>query len=259
MRSAVEERWLRRFRDDDEHGTTLICFPHAGATASFYRGWPTGLPAGIGVMAVRYPGREERFDDPFPSGMEALAEDIAGALGELAQRRSLVLFGHCMGASVAHEVALRLQEQGCPPAALCVSATLPPQALVGRSLDFGTDEDIIAHAVGLDASRAAAFEDPVMREIALPAVRADYFMVGGYSGGRRPELDCPVHAFAGDEDPELTPEQMRGWAETTRGAFRLSVLSGGHFYLKPEGEEAALLAELSDVLDAVASGAASTS
>src|SRR6266545_3343153 len=152
MRSPVEERWVRRFRDDDGCGTKLVCFPHAGGWANAYRTWPLGLPSDIGVLAVRYPGREDRLGDPFPSGLEALADDIADALGELTRHR-LVLFGHSMGASVAHEVALRLQKGGCPPAALCVSGRRPPDALDGQRQLFGTDEEIIADVVRFDESR----------------------------------------------------------------------------------------------------------
>jgi pyochelin biosynthetic protein PchC len=253
MGNPVEERWIRRFRDDDECATKLVCFPHAGSVAGQYRTWPKGLPSDIGVLAVRYPGREERFDDPFPSGVEALADDIADALSELARRR-MVLFGHCFGATVAHEVALRLQDRGVPPVALCVSGTLPPHALAGARVVPTADEDIIAHVVSLDASRAAAFEDPGLREAVLPAVRGDYGLVGRYAGGARPPLACPIYAYAGSDDSEVTPEEIAGWADMTRGAFRLHVLPGGHFYLKPE--EAALLADLSHVLDGVGTAAA---
>ncbi|MER5212544.1 alpha/beta fold hydrolase [Streptomyces sp. NPDC002838] len=245
MSSPVEERWIRRYRDDDGYETKLVCFPAAGAGASAYRTWPVGLPSDIGVLAVRYPGREDRFGDPFPARLEALADDIADALGELTRHR-LVLFGHSMGASLAHEVALRFQERGCPPAALCVSGRRPTHALAGRQMISRTDAEIIAHVVGFDASRAAVFADPDLREIVLPAVRADYQLVDDYSGGRRPPLDCPVYGYTGDNDSEVTPEQMRGWAELTRGTFRLRVLPGGHFYLR--AEEATLLADLSDVL-----------
>lgn len=256
MRSPQEELWIRRFRDDDDCETKLVCFPHAGAVASAYRTWPKGLASDIGVMAVRYPGREERFDDPFPPSMEALAEDIADALGELTRHR-LVLFGHCMGASVAHEVALRLQERGRPPAALCVSGRQPPHVVLDAGGSLNTDEEIIAHAVGLDASRAAAFEDPDLREVVLPAVRADYRMVLSYSGGERAPLDCPIYGYAGADDPELSPKDMDGWADMTQGDFRLRVLPGGHFFIKPEAEEAMLLADLSEVLDLVTSGTTS--
>ncbi|MEU6770355.1 alpha/beta fold hydrolase [Streptomyces sp. NPDC046759] len=250
MRSPVEELWIRRFRDGDGCETKLVCFPHAGGWSSAYRTWPLGLPSDIGVLAVRYPGREERLNDPFPSQLEALADDIADALDELTKHQ-LVLFGHSMGASLAHEVALRFQGRGRPPAALCVSGRRPPHALDGRRKLADTDEGIIADVVRYDASRAAVFADPDLRELLLPALRADYRLVNAYSGGPRPPLDCPVYGFTGDDDSEVSPDQMRGWADTTHDAFRLRVLPGGHFYLR--AEEAALLADLSDVLSHVKS------
>ncbi|MGC0422080.1 thioesterase II family protein [Embleya sp. AB8] len=245
MASPMEEQWVRRFRDDDRCATKLICFPHAGGSASAYRTWPMGLPSDVGVLAVRYPGREDRFGDPFPSGLEALADDIADAFADLARHR-VVLFGHSMGASVAHEVALRFQKRGCPPAALCVSGRRPPHALEGLRKHFGTDEEIIADVVRFDETRAPVFADPGLREVVLPAVRADYRLVDDYSGGHRPPLDCPVYGYTGDHDSEVTPEQMHGWADTTNDAFRLLVLPGGHFYLS--AEEQALLADLRNVL-----------
>ncbi|MCH0564629.1 MULTISPECIES: thioesterase II family protein [unclassified Streptomyces] len=245
MRSPAEERWIRRLRDDGGCGTKLVCFPHAGGWASAYGGWPPRLPLGTGVLAVRYPGREDRLSDPFPSGLDALAEDIAEALQGLTGHR-LVLFGHSMGASVAHEVALRLQKRGRPPAALCVSGRRPPHMLDGQRRLLGSDEEVIAGIVRLDESRAAVFAEPELRELLLPAICADYRLVDGYAGGHRPPLDCPVYAYAGQDDPEVAPEQMRGWADMTNAAFRLLVLPGGHFYLR--AEESTLLADVTEVL-----------
>ncbi|MFE2864731.1 thioesterase II family protein [Embleya sp. NPDC059259] len=236
---------MRRFRDDDGCATRLVCFPHAGGWSTAYRTWPVGLPSDVGVFGVRYPGREDRLGDAFPSGLEALADDIADALAESTHHR-LVLFGHSMGASVAHEVALRLQRRGCAPVALCVSGRRPPHALEGQRRFLGTDEEMIADVVRFDESRAPVFVDPGLREILLPAFRADYRLVDEYPAGRRDPLDCPVYGYTGDGDPEVTPEQMRGWADTTNAGFRLRVLPGGHFYLK--AKEKVLLADLSEVL-----------
>ncbi len=197
------------------------------------------------MLAVRYPGREDRLGDPFPSGLEALADDLADSLAGLTRHR-LVLFGHSMGASVAHEVALRLQERGCPPAALCVSGRRPPHTLEARRQRFDTDEELIADVLQFDASGAEVFADPDLREIVLPAIRADYRLVEEYAGGGRPPLDCPVYGYTGVDDPEVTPEQMRRWADMTHHPFRLRVLPGGHFYLS--SEQAALLADLREVL-----------
>lgn len=245
MSSPVEERWVRRFRDGGGCRTKLVCFPHAGGWASAYRTWPMALPSNIGVLGVRYPGREDRLGEPLPSGLEALADDIADGLSGLPPHQ-LVLFGHSMGASVAHEVALRLQKGGSPPAALCVSGRPPPHALEGQRKFAGTDEEIVADIVSYDPSRAAVFANPDLREFVLPAVRADFQLVDDYPPGHRPPLDCPVYGWVGDDDPEVSPEQMRGWADTTNAVFRLRVLPGGHFYLR--SEEEALLADIRDVL-----------
>jgi surfactin synthase thioesterase subunit len=245
MIGTTQDRWLRRFRDDGTCPTLVVCLPHAGGSANAYRTWHHGLPPDIGVLALQYPGREDRLADPFPAGLEELADDVTRALGDLAHRR-LVLFGHSMGASVAHEVALRLHRRGTPPAALCVSGRRPPHELAGLPRLSGTDKEIIADVVRAEPSHAEVFADPGLREVVLPALRADYRLVDDYQGGHRPPLDCPVYAYTGDSDPIADPARMRGWAETTRGAFRLGVLPGGHFYLR--AEQATLLADLDELI-----------
>jgi len=250
MTPVDDELLIRRYRDDDGCPTKLICFAPAGAGASTFHTWARGLPSDVGLLAVRYPGREDRLRDPIPPRLEDLADEIADGIKGLSTYR-LVLFGHSMGATVAHEVALRLQEQGNPPAALCVSGRRPTHLLPGRKLIFGTDEEIIAHIVGFDDTRAAVFADEALRELVLPAIRADYRLVDTFDGGERPLLDCPIYGYTGDVDTEVTPEQMDRWSELTRGSFRLVVMPGGHFYLR--AEQAALLADLSGVLAEVKS------
>ncbi|MBX7266447.1 thioesterase [Micromonospora sp. Llam7] len=244
MRTLTKDRWIRRFHDGEGCTTKLVCFPHAGGWASAYRTWPSSLPADVGVLGVRYPGREDRVAEPFPSSLEALADDVADVLDALAGHR-MVLFGHSMGASVAHEVAVRLHRRGRPPAALCVSARLPPAALVDQPPITGTDDEIIAEIVRHDASRTEVFADLELREFALPAIRADLGLVNDYRGGRRPMLDCPVFGYLGVQDAAISPDQMRGWAHVTRGPFRLQLFPGGHFYLRDE--ETRLLADLARI------------
>lgn len=42
----------------------LVCFPHAGGTASSYAPWRGRLDDRIELVSVRYPGREDRLAEP---------------------------------------------------------------------------------------------------------------------------------------------------------------------------------------------------
>src|SRR5438270_659145 len=100
-------------RSDDRPGgdePAVLCFPHAAGCASFFRPWQRLLPV-TRVHAVQYPGREDRFGEPFDGSLVALAETIADEVLTAEQNYS-VLFGHSMGAYVAFEVAYLLQKAG---------------------------------------------------------------------------------------------------------------------------------------------------
>ncbi|WP_017558604.1 thioesterase II family protein [Nocardiopsis baichengensis] len=226
----------------DGSGPLVACFPHAGGAASAYRNWPR-LLAGADVLAVQYPGREDRLGDPFASTLEELADAAAGALAEAAGAtgRRPVLFGHSMGASVAYETALRLRDRSCEPALLAVSGRPAPahqapprlshlddRAFLERVAELGGLEDVLRH--------------PELAELVLPQLRADYGLLEAYRPAPAAPLSCPAVAALGSEDPTLTESGVADWQTATSGAFRLLRFPGGHFYLRDAA--ASLTAEL---------------
>src|SRR4051812_37629989 len=86
----------------------LVCLPHAGGAADSSAGGPRVRPEAVEPLAVQYPGRRDRSDEPAAETMADLADAIAAELAELADL-PLALFGHSMGAAVAYEVAVRLE------------------------------------------------------------------------------------------------------------------------------------------------------
>jgi pyochelin biosynthesis protein PchC len=103
--------WFRRYRPRDGASLRLVCFPPAGAAASFYRGWAERLPHSVELVAVCYPGRETRIGEPAWEDMHALAEAVTTEFSTLPPMDT-ALFGHSMGASLAFEIARRLEERG---------------------------------------------------------------------------------------------------------------------------------------------------
>src|SRR5687767_13169779 len=90
----------------------LFCFPYAGGGASIFRTWSVGLPEGVQVCAVQFPGREERLsEEPFDHWREivkALADVFSPNLAEL----PFIFFGHSMGALISFELARELRRRG---------------------------------------------------------------------------------------------------------------------------------------------------
>src|SRR3954470_18640700 len=109
-RNSQEQLWLRRFREAPTAPVRLVCFPYAGGSASFYFPYARDLSPHTEVLAVQYPGRQDRRHEPGCAGIGRLADAIADVLpGQ--DERPYAFFGHSMGAVVAFEVALRLAQR----------------------------------------------------------------------------------------------------------------------------------------------------
>ncbi|WP_326609082.1 alpha/beta fold hydrolase [Streptomyces scopuliridis] len=231
-------KWLRWYRKAAEPRLRLVCFPHAGGAASVFRDWPRWLPEDIEVIGVCYPGRQDRVMEPCVDEMGALTTRIADALQGYAGGR-LAFFGHSMGASVAYEVALRLQQRtGSPLAWLFVSGQLPSHRVVPKNVYRRGDDAIVDEVRRLgDPDAGTVLDDPDLRELVLPAIRADFHLIGTYLPRPVSPLATPVTAYVGDGDEEVPVEGLREWAAATAtGRFDHRVYPGGHFYLLEDPE-----------------------
>ncbi|EST31221.1 thioesterase II family protein [Streptomyces roseochromogenus] len=234
-------RWLRTLKPCSRPRLRLVCFPHAGGAASYFVPWAEAVPGDVELLAVCYPGREDRLAEPFAESMEQLAEAIARACAPLADR-PLVFFGHSMGASVAYETAARLAAQDRSPALLCVSARRGPgRSHPARALAHLDDDRLIAEVRALGGTQAEAFDHPELRPLVLPAIRSDYRLLSTYEP-RVMTLPCPVAAYGGTEDVDVPEEAVRAWQDVTRSGFTLRVFPGGHFYLADRARD--LVAEV---------------
>ncbi|MGI5531258.1 thioesterase II family protein [Streptomyces syringium] len=229
--SAVDSDWLRRYRGDRRPGAVrLVCFPHAGGGASFYRNWASLLPDAYEHLVVQYPGREDRLGEACVGEMGHLADRIAHVLRPL-QERPLILFGHSMGASVAYEVARRLQESGSAPHHLVVSGRTSPTRQRRGSVHLLDDEDFLNEIVRFGGVSDEVLRHPELRDLVLRPMRSDYRLIETYQPTSTPALSCPVTAVRGTEDTGHTEDDSRAWAEVSNGDFRFLPFPGGHFYL----------------------------
>jgi surfactin synthase thioesterase subunit len=209
----------------------LLCLPHAGGSANFFRSWGELLPE-ADVYGVRYPGRGERIEEPLARDLVGLARQIAAAAAQLADR-PVLLFGHSLGAALALETARALEGLGVLPWHVFASgarhgAAPPPDP---RYTEPATPQEVARQLVELGGTDPELASDPDFQELVAPYTLGDTRMFHEYRCMTAPGLHCPITTIAGDADPHAC---VLPWRALTEGPTREVSVAGDHFYLRGE-------------------------
>jgi surfactin synthase thioesterase subunit len=210
----------------------LICLPFAGAGASFFNEWK-GLHESLEIHAVQLPGREKRFlDEPYEDVHRAVDEVAASLKEESLADVPTVIFGHSLGAVLAFEVAKRMEAARLYPLLALVASGSPDPwtQRPHRASDLSDDAAFIDKVTEFSGYAHEALKDPMMRELLLPALRADVRMHEDYRPGSNAALNIPVMTVRGNEDSLVAREQVACWSKATTQGVRHEELSGGHMY-----------------------------
>jgi pyochelin biosynthetic protein PchC len=227
----MNDPWIRRFHPEPTAPTQLACFPHAGGSASFYHPVSNALRPTVEVLAVQYPGRQERHTEPCIQDLVELVDRVVPPLGD-ALDRPFALFGHSMGATVAYEVARRFEHDlGRPPTMLFVSGRRAPSRKRAESVHLRDDDGLVAELQRLSGTDSQFLGDEELLRMIIPAIRGDYRAIETYTHQPGAELSCPIVVLVGDDDPLTTMDEAQDWARHTTGEVDLHKFSGGHFYL----------------------------
>ncbi|MEU6223135.1 alpha/beta fold hydrolase [Streptomyces sp. NPDC047042] len=214
--------------------TKLICLPYAGAGASFYRPWTALAGDALEIVALQLPGRERLIDEePYRDvhqAVDGLTAELRERLGDSGGR--LALFGHSLGAVLAYELAHRLTgEPGIELVHLFVSGSPEPARGRERHATGLTDDDFLARVGEFAGYHHPALDDPEMREMILPALRADVEMHEGYVPSTDVPLNAPLTVVRGEDDDLVGYDDAESWSKVAGRDFEHIEVPGGHMYL----------------------------
>ncbi|TPQ17327.1 thioesterase II family protein [Streptomyces sporangiiformans] len=230
--------WFLPLTQGPAGAVRVVCFPYAGGAASAYFPLSRCLSADLDVLAVQYPGRQNRRLEPPVQDMGMLADAVTAELGPWLDR-PVAFFGHSMGAILAFEVARRLERRdGFSLERLFASGCRAPSSLREiedfRHLD---DDGVIAQMGALGGTDATLIADDELLRLTLPAVRGDYEAVRTYRAEPGSTLRAPVTVLRGEDDARVTAEEAAGWHTHTASACDVRAFTGGHFFLNDHVRE----------------------
>jgi medium-chain acyl-[acyl-carrier-protein] hydrolase len=211
----------------------LFCLPYAGGSARSYLPWSRQLTDTAEVAPLELPGRGERIRELPCDRMGPLLDDLLPRIARAADE-PFALFGHSLGAVIAYELARRLRDRhGIQPVRLFVSAHRAPHLpLRERRITHLPDDAFAAHLRDLGGTPAEVFDSPDLMRLLMPVLRADFALSEGYGHPAGDPLDCPITAFGGTHDPDVSVEELGAWQRHTRDRCRVRMLDGDHFFLQ---------------------------
>jgi medium-chain acyl-[acyl-carrier-protein] hydrolase len=186
----------------------------------------------VELFAIQLPGRENRILEPPFVRIEPLLETLSEVLAPRLQK-PFVFFGHSMGALVAFELARCLRRQGRPePLALFVSGHRAPQLPNRRPPIHDLPDPLFLEQLRrLKGMAEEILLHPELRQLLMPALRADFAVCDTYAYRPEPPLAASIFAMGGRQDPEVETAELAAWYQHTHSLFTLQTLPGDHFYL----------------------------
>lgn len=214
----------------------LYCLPCAGASATMYLRWKRLLPAWIEVIPVELPGRGSRlYESPqenYRMLVNILSQEIA-----LTLPGSYALFGHSMGALLAHGVTQQLHRLNArlPDALMVSGCAAPAQQDSQRYHKICTEAALIADLSKQGGTPEEVFNSPELLAMTLQLLRIDYRVCGSFQYTGHAPLPVPIHCFGGRSDT-IGADNLSSWQQEGSRMFTLDWFDGGHFFLRQSEE-----------------------
>lgn len=203
----------------------LFCFPFAGGTEKAYDFMIQFLPDNIELIQCSAPGKGARFQEVHSPSFQDLVDQY---YDQLLFDKPYLLFGHSMGALVAHCLLHKILVEKRPlPEELIVSGKEGPSLHIDRKRDGFDKQDIIKLLVSIGAlteSAATSVDHSI-----LDPFKKDLIILDQWPKRFFPKHDVPLTFLFGMNDL-LNKEASSSWQKTTIKKIKVVPFSGGHFY-----------------------------
>lgn len=214
---------------------TLLCFPFAGGSASYFTKWKSSCP--VNMKPLELPGRGKRYNEMSPKTIKEVAARLFEEESYTLQG-NIALFGHSMGAILAYEFACNFYENHSAQTewdihSLIVSGCGSPKIHQGiPDIISSRNENALLHLVhSLNGTPLELIDNPEFKSFFLPMIQKDLAMLNTYPNYGHKSLNLPILSLRGNHDIFQTPTDMQDWSNFTTNTYEFYEFEGDHFFI----------------------------
>ncbi|MDR2713228.1 MAG: hypothetical protein LBB91_08985, partial [Clostridiales bacterium] len=210
----------------------LVCISYAGAGPSVFNGWADYLPSNFNLFCPGLAGKDKRFNEPAFKNINDSVNDITNSIiNNCELNKRTIIFGHSLGAILSYEVARKLEKEYSSEQFHIVVCGSPGPTIKRKGKASGlSDEDFCKEVEQIAGYRHPSFENPLLRELLLPSLRADVLMHESYNHVWTEKTNISITCMFGNQDHVVSRDEALAWQDVTAGPLNVVVFDGGHMF-----------------------------
>lgn len=235
-KNTPDSLWFPKLGNSSNASCRLFCFPYAGGSSFIYNSWSKTIADNIEIIAIQLPGRANRMTEKPFTNVDPLIEILTEKILPLTSM-PFAFFGHSMGAIISYELAVSLmKEANIEPVQLFVSGRSAPHLAAREKITYNLpDAEFVKEIAKLNGTPKEILQNAELLELLFPLLRADFELVETYKFRNHAPLKCPISAFGGSDDEEVSIDDLKAWRRQTVSDFKLNILEGDHFFINHFG------------------------
>lgn len=213
----------------------LFCFPYAGGSSTIYKDWQYKLGNNIKVVPFEMAGRGKKIVEPLCNDMDSTIDYILNEIENELLDGSYSLFGHSMGAIIVYNLLNAIVKRGIPkPKHVFFSGSKPPHIKDKSKNDhLLPDNEFLEVVKSHGGTSEEFFNNKELVDFFLPILRNDFKLahttVDSIKEIQSHDLDVTV--FYGDNEYDLTTNDVYGWKLYTTKEISIHCIKGSHFFI----------------------------
>lgn len=236
---------LRRLKGQSDYKTKIFFFPFVGGQSLSFRDVAKGLPEGIEVLAIDYPGhgwsRGECIND-FEEIVNLLLKELINYLGN-----DFYFFGHSVGGILAYRITQMLEEKNIRPKKIIISASpLPHRIDEYRYLSKKSIEELVVIMSRFGGIDSALLDNQTYLKHYFKPIKSDIDVFLQTEVDMNKPIESPTVVIYSEGDSFVKDIDIFEWGIYSQDISFVKV-KGDHMFIQTDYE--VVIEKLVEILD----------